>query len=148
MAKIVSFLLVALLSLACARPAGAAQEKTLMDREVNALLGELRASACRFNRNGTWYGGADASQHLAKKYDYLRSRLASTEQFIEKGASTSSMSGKHYLVQCGDAKAVTSREWLTAELEALRASGVIEEQEREAREEREREEREEREKRE
>ena len=119
-----------------------------MDREVNALLAELRASACRFNRNGTWYGGADASQHLAKKYDYLRSRLASTEQFIEKGASTSSMSGKAYLVQCGDAKALTSREWLTAELKVLRASGVIEEQEREAREEREREEREEREKRE
>lgn len=145
MAKLVATIAFALLSVASAQAATDAQRRTHMDREVNALLGELRASSCRFNRNGTWYGGADAAQHLAKKYDYLRSRLASTEQFIAKGASTSSMSGKAYLVQCGDAKAVTSGGWLTSALKALRRSGVIEKQEREAREEREREEREERE---
>jgi hypothetical protein len=82
----------------------AAERRSRMDREVQALLGELRASQCRFNRNGTWYDGADAAQHLAKKYDYLRARLEKTEQFIAKGGSSSSMSGKAYLVQCGSAR--------------------------------------------
>jgi hypothetical protein len=123
----------------------AAERRSRMDREVQALLGELRASQCRFNRNGTWYDGADAAQHLAKKYDYLRARLEKTEQFIAKGGSSSSMSGKAYLVQCGGAKAVTSASWLTAELRELRGSRRLEkeqaafEKEREEEEERERE---------
>lgn len=111
-----------------------------MDREVNALLGKLRASQCRFNRNGTWYDGADAAQHLAKKYDYLRSKIASTEQFIEKGGSSSSMSGKAYLVRCGDAKAVASGAWLSGQLKALRKSKRLEKEEAAFEEKREREE--------
>lgn len=120
-------------------------QRSRMDREVNALLGELRGSQCRFNRNGTWYDGANAAQHLAKKYDYLRAKLAKTEQFIAKGASSSSMSGKAYLVQCGDAKAVTSEAWLTDRLAALRKSRRIEKEQEAFEKEREEEEREERE---
>ena len=141
---------IALLALATAAPAvseSRPSKKSLMDLEVVALLGELRTSSCRFNRNGSWYDGAEASQHLNKKYDYLRSKLSSTEQFIETGGSTSSMSGKPSLVKCGDAKAVTSGQWLSTKLKALRKSGRIEKELREAEEEHEREEREEREKR-
>lgn len=141
---------VALLAFAAGTPAHAGEkvsQQSRMDAEVNALLGEMRASGCRFNRNGSWYGSTEASEHLNKKYDYLRSRLASTEQFIEKGGSTSSMSGKAYLVQCGDAKAVTSGAWLTAKLGELRKSGKLEQERREAEEEHEREKREAREKR-
>lgn len=143
-------ILVALLAFAAAAPAhagGKVSQQSQMDAEVNALLGEMRASGCRFNRNGTWYPASEASEHLNKKYDYLRSRLASTEQFIEKGGSTSSMSGKAYQVQCGDAEAVTSGEWLTGRLTELRNSGKLEKARREAEEEHEREEAEEREKR-
>ena len=67
------------------------------------------------------------------------------DQFIEKGGSTSSMSGKPYLVQCGDAKAVTSGAWLTVELQALRKSGRLEAEQKALEEEHEREEKEERE---
>ncbi len=141
-------ILVALLAFAAAAPAHAGDmvsKQSQMDAEVNALLVEMRASGCRFNRNGSWYDAADASEHLNKKYDYLRSRLSSTEQFIEKGGSTSSMSGKAYQVQCGDAKAVTSGEWLTTRLGELRKSGRLENERREAEEEHEKEEREEKE---
>jgi hypothetical protein len=140
--------MLALAAFAVATPLQAKDEldaRSRMDREVNLLLGELRASQCRFNRNGTWYDGADAAQHLAKKYDYLRSKIASTEQFIAKGGSSSSMSGKAYLVQCGDAKAVASGAWLSGHLKALRKSKRLEkeqaafEKEREEEEERERE---------
>lgn len=100
--------------------AARAADPAVMDREVGALMDALRTSSCQFNRNGAWYEGAEAASHLKRKYDYLRSKLETTEQFIEKGASTSSMSGKAYLVRCGDAKEVTSGEWLTTKLAELR----------------------------
>jgi hypothetical protein len=92
--------------------------------EVDALLSRLQASGCEFNRNGSWYAGADAKAHLLKKLDYLEGKdLAKTaEQFIERGASGSSVSGKPYLVRCAGKAPVESGKWLTAELQQVRAA--------------------------
>jgi len=91
--------------------------------EVNALLARLHSSGCQFNRNGSWYTGAEARKHLLRKLEYLedRSLVASAEQFIDKGAAASSSSGKAYLVKCADAQALESKAWLLAELKAIRA---------------------------
>ncbi|MDG0831594.1 hypothetical protein EXH51_02420 [Pelomonas saccharophila] len=92
--------------------------------EVNALLNRLQASGCEFNRNGSWYTGAEAKAHLLKKLDYLEGKdmVQTPEQFIERGASDSSMSGKPYLVRCAGSKApVESAQWLKAELQTVRA---------------------------
>lgn len=91
--------------------------------EVDALLSRLEQSECRFHRNGEWYGSKKAREHLEGKLAYLErwGTLESAEQFIEKVASGSSVSGKPYLVQCGKAPAVTSAEWLKGQLKALRA---------------------------
>ncbi|HEY0585324.1 MAG TPA: DUF5329 domain-containing protein [Pseudoduganella sp.] len=91
--------------------------------EVDALLTRLQSSGCQFNRNGSWYSGADARTHLQRKLDYLEKKdlVKNTEQFIELGASTSSSSGKPYLVKCGTAAPVESKAWLSAELKAIRA---------------------------
>ena len=90
--------------------------------EVDALLGRLQASDCQFNRNGNWYSGADASAHLAKKMDYMEGRniVKTTEDFIIKGASSSSMSSKAYLVRCGKSEAVESKQWLLEQLKTIR----------------------------
>lgn len=92
--------------------------------EVDALLTRLQSSGCEFNRNGSWYSGADAKAHLLKKLDYLESKdlVKTAEQFIERGASGSSMSGKPYLVRCAGKAPVESARWLAAELQQLRAS--------------------------
>jgi hypothetical protein len=92
--------------------------------EVDALLGRLQASGCEFNRNGSWYAGADAKAHLLKKLDYLEGKdlVKTAEQFIERGASGSSMSGKPYLVRCAGKAPVESAKWLTAELQQVRAT--------------------------
>lgn len=92
--------------------------------EVDALLTRLQASGCEFNRNGSWYAGADARAHLLKKLDYLEGKdmVQTAEQFIDRGAATSSMSGKPYLVRCAGKAPVESAKWLTAELQALRAT--------------------------
>lgn len=91
--------------------------------DVDALLNRLQSSGCEFNRNGTWYAGAEARAHLLKKLDYLEGKdmVATAEQFIERGASSSSMSGKPYLVRCAGKAPVESAAWLKAELQQVRA---------------------------
>jgi len=90
--------------------------------EVDALLARLQSSGCEFNRNGSWYAGAEARAHLLKKLDYLegKGQVQTTEQFIALGASASSTSGKPYLVRCAGKPAVPSDGWLTGELQQLR----------------------------
>lgn len=92
--------------------------------EVDALLTRLQASGCEFNRNGSWYGGAEARAHLLKKLDDLEGKglVSTAEQFVEQGASRSSMSGKPYLVRCAGRAPVESAQWLKAELQAVRAA--------------------------
>jgi hypothetical protein len=109
-----------LLALCCALAAAAPSPAR---PEIDALLARLQASGCSFNRNGTWYGAADARKHLLRKLEYLEDRdlVRTSEQFIERAGSGSSMSGKPYLVRCGGAAPVESRVWLGNELKALRA---------------------------
>ena len=90
--------------------------------EIDLLLSRLAASGCEFKRNGSWHAATEAQAHLRRKLDYLvdKGAVASTEQFIERAASRSSVSGRVYQVRCGDRAPVASSEWLRAELEAMR----------------------------
>jgi len=92
--------------------------------EVDALLTRLQSSGCEFNRNGSWYAGTEARAHLLKKLEALEGKglVQTPEQFIERGASTSSMSGKPYLVRCAGKAPVESAKWLSAELQTVRAT--------------------------
>ncbi|MCL1979744.1 MAG: DUF5329 domain-containing protein [Proteobacteria bacterium] len=90
--------------------------------EIGYLLSFLKNSGCQFNRNEQWYGAAEAVAHIDVKYNYLLSKnmLSSAEDFIDKAATQSSMSGKPYLVQCGDEVPVPSGVWFREELEKYR----------------------------
>ena len=91
-------------------------------KEILHLFRYLENSNCEFYRNGFWYNASRAKKHIEKKYRYLAKRglINSTEQFIDRAASKSSMSGKSYLVKCGDSKAVPSSSWFTEELKRYR----------------------------
>jgi len=91
--------------------------------EIDSLLSRLAASGCQFGRNGSWYTPTEAQAHLRKKLDYLidKGAVASTEQFIERAATKSSVSGRAYQVRCGGSPPVPSSAWLHSELQALRA---------------------------
>jgi hypothetical protein len=93
--------------------------------EIDELMSRLEGSGCEINRNGTWYPAADARSHLLRKLKYLEDRGAvhSAEQFIELGASKSSVSGRPYLIKCRGDPPVESSVWLTVQLQALRSSG-------------------------
>lgn len=91
--------------------------------EIDSLLSRLAASGCQFKRNGSWHSAVEAQAHLRRKLEHLleRDAVASTEQFIERAASKSSISGQAYQVKCGSRAPVPSSTWLRAELQALRA---------------------------
>ncbi len=90
--------------------------------EIDALLKKLQAPTCQFLRNGSWYSGADAQTHLIRKLEYLegKSLVKTADDFILLGASTSSSSGKPYMVRCGEAAPVESQVWLQEQLKVLR----------------------------
>lgn len=92
--------------------------------EVNALMTRMQTVGCDFNRNGSWYSGADATGHLLKKLDYFEGKdeVHSAEQFIERAATGSMMSGKPYLVRCTGKPTLEMRPWLLGELSGIRAA--------------------------
>lgn len=93
--------------------------------EILALMEALSTSGCRFERNGDWYGANEARAHLQRKYDYLlkKGKIDTTEQFIERAAARSSMSGRAYRVDCGGSEQDASA-WFKLQLERLRDSGA------------------------
>jgi hypothetical protein len=118
-------LLLFLLTVIFAAPGNAASLSPAARAEIDALLSRLEASSCTFNRNGTWYPATEAKSHLLRKLKYLEDRGAvqSAEQFIERGASSSSTTGQPYLVKCGSGAPVQSGAWLQAQLQVVRSSG-------------------------
>lgn len=93
-------------------------------REIQGLMDALSTSSCEFQRNGTWHGRDEARKHLQRKYDYLLKRdLADTaEQFIERAASKSSISGRDYQVRCPGQPMQPAAAWFKARLDAQRGS--------------------------
>jgi len=92
--------------------------------EIDYLLTTMSTSGCTFIRNGKEYDAADAESHLRMKYGRGKRYAPTTELFIERLASKSSMSGKPYYIECEGTERMTSAEWLTALLEAYRAAMV------------------------
>lgn len=92
-------------------------------REIALLIGALDGSSCRFQRNGTWHNAAEARAHLQRKYDYLlkKDKVDTAEQFIERAASRSSMSGESYRITCPGQPEQSAASWFGARLQALRS---------------------------
>ncbi len=104
-------------------PAARADTPVKAQVEISFLLGYIAGSGCEFYRNGTWSNAQKAHVHLRDKYKYLveHNLVNTTEQFIERGASESSLSGTPYQIRCGGGAAVNSERWLRERLAELRA---------------------------
>lgn len=109
------------LVLAVGSAAHAAPTATTAD-EITHLFGYLERSGCDFERNGRWYDAAAARAHLQSKYELLseRSQVATAEEFIERVASKSSLSGLAYEVRCNGDDPRPLGGWLIAALVAYR----------------------------
>ena len=99
-----------------------AQSPTNVQIEVNFLLGFIEGSRCEFYRNGTWHDSKTAQAHFRDKYNYLdvRNLIKTTDDFIDKVATTSSLSGQPYVVSCNGKAEITSKHWLLDELVRFR----------------------------
>lgn len=115
-------LFLALITATSSATSSAIQTPQEIRAEIDALFKKLQASGCQFNRNGTWYSGAEAQVHLTKKLSYFdnKNMIKSTEDFIQHAASMSSSSGKAYLVRCGNTQTTESKVWLLDQLKNLR----------------------------
>jgi len=98
------------------------QAHALGEEEKIALLIESvkdTPEGTRFIRNGQAYSAADAASHLTLKYSNTNSRVATAEEFIRQVASSSSMSGKEYLIRYPDGITLTAAAFFMEKLRAL-----------------------------
>ena len=110
-----------MLGLLCV-PVAHAEPPTSVQIEVNFLLGYVEGSGCEFYRNGTWHDSKAAQAHLRDKYRYLVARdlINTTQDFIDRAATESSISGLAYEVRCHGSAPVASSRWLRDELAHFR----------------------------
>ena len=88
--------------------------------EIQHLLTYLKNSGCQMERNGSKHDAQEAVEHIQKKYDYYKDDIKTTEDFIERSASRSSLSGRAYQVLCPGEEARPTADWLKEELERYR----------------------------
>ncbi|MBL1259041.1 MAG: DUF5329 family protein [Thiotrichaceae bacterium] len=92
--------------------------------EVEHLLNFIANTTCIITRNGSLHNGPEALSHIKRKYAYYREAITSTEEFIERSASKSTLSGEAYTVRCADRAVIATREWLLYELGEYRDKGT------------------------
>ena len=108
--------LLAVVGLLVAAPAPASQASG----EIEFLLNAVGTSGCTFIRNGKSHSAEAAEAHLRMKYRRGKRHATSTEAFIERLASASSMTRKPYYVRCDSPEAMTSETWFKARLAEYR----------------------------
>lgn len=75
-----------------------------------------RSKGMQFVRNGKAYSPDDAATFLREKLKAMGDGVTTAEEFIDKVATKSSMSGKPYTVRFVDGREVPSADFLRAEL--------------------------------
>jgi hypothetical protein len=93
--------------------------RALEQARIDYLLEQVSNSPYNFFRNGSRYTGKRAEAHLKWKYFRNFSNIQTGEDFIEKAASHSKMSGEAYLIEMPNKKRIPLRSILLHELEVF-----------------------------
>jgi hypothetical protein len=88
--------------------------------EVQHLLDYLANSGCLMERNGDKHDTEEAVEHIARKYNYYKDDIKTTEDFIDRSASRSLLSGRSYNVLCPGKEPQLTADWLKEELDRFR----------------------------
>lgn len=89
------------------------------DTEIQHLLNFVANSNCLFIRNNDEHPAKEAKSHIESKYDYVKDKVNTAEDFIKYAATQSSFSGKPYTARCSG-KTLPSSQWLLDELKDFR----------------------------
>lgn len=114
------FILALLVGLALSSTAGALDEN--QRARIEQLLARIETSNVVFVRNGARHDAREAAAHLRMKWEKAGDRIATAEQFIDRLASRSYLSGKAYLVVLPDGRRLEAGPWLSGLLKDLDAS--------------------------
>ncbi len=106
---------------AVAAPPGSCRD---LESSVEYLMERVTRSELTFIRNGKAHAGAEAAEHMGKKYDHFRKEIRTPEDFIRLAATKSLLSGKPYAVVTADGTHVPTANWLRAALEQCRAAAA------------------------
>ena len=108
---------------AAAQPLSATAEELPAEEagRITALIAAVeRMTDAAFIRNGQPYGAAAAAEFLRRKWRHRELEVRSANDFIEKVASFSSMTGKPYLIRFSDGRETPCSIFLRTELSILR----------------------------
>jgi hypothetical protein len=90
------------------------------EHEVRLLIDAIAASRCNFNRNGRQHTADEAAAHLELKYARAGRHIDSADEFITQLASSSSFTGRPYLMSC-EGDTLPAEDWMIDALEQIRA---------------------------
>lgn len=90
------------------------------DEEIQFLIEAVGKSGCDFIRNGDRHDSEAAVEHLQRKYRRGKRYAKTAENFIDRLASKSSISGKPYSILCEESGEHTASDWLHGTLQAHR----------------------------
>lgn len=100
------------------------QKAALSDEEKIVYLitkvGQLENA--QFIRNGIYYTAYDAANHLRMKREKAGNAIKTVDDFIEKVASKSSLTGQPYLIEYSDGKKIPVNDFYLKCLKELEAS--------------------------
>ena len=81
-------------------------------KTVDYLIAQVEKSDCKFIRNGDEHTAKEAAEHMRAKYNHFKKKIKTPEDFIQKCASKSELSGKPYLVKKPDGSAENCEDWM------------------------------------
>ena len=88
--------------------------------KIEALISHIQGlKDATFVRNGSEYSAANAAKFIRAKWERNEKDIKTATDFIAKAASTSSTSGKPYLIRFKDGKETPCGEYLTAQLKKM-----------------------------
>lgn len=97
------------------------KKKILTENEKieQLILAIQNLKSAQFNRNGTLYDAETASKHLKMKWNKAGNSIKTAEDFIDKIASKSSMTGTEYKIVYDNGKEITTKKFLYDKLKNL-----------------------------
>ncbi len=94
------------------------------DKVIAQLIERVgRMQSLQFMRNGKAHTATEAVEHMQAKYAHFRKEIVTAEDFIDRCASRSEMTGKPYMVRLADGREHTAKVFMMNELRSVRQQG-------------------------
>lgn len=93
-----------------------------IESEIKYLLSAIGRRNCALIRNGSAHSAGNAQAHLRMKYGKAKRWMEKADDFIERLASKSYLSGHPYSMRCPSGKSWPTGDWLYEKLAEYRES--------------------------